>query len=270
MKYSHFEALVLGVGGTAVLGSMALSYETLVPEEALAQLLLLGVLAAAVHYGRNAGFVAAIAASIAYVVMRMPLVMSAGGLSVDIVSIVLVRVLTYGLVGIVGGELCSRIRYVFARLEDSDSVDDWSRIFNQRFILRSLDNASGQYARYETPYSVVLIELSGHLMTDIRVARQRSLVRGVADYVRNDIRLVDEAGRLDDGRFMVVLPHTPRTGAEVVAKRLHAGVCDVLGARDESVNVAFLGTPEDTGELERLRESLREVAPAAQLSVSRT
>ncbi len=269
MKYSRFEALVSGVGAAAILGALALSAQgALVIEEVVAQVLLLFVLLAAVHWGRNGGFIAAIVASLIYVFARIPLVAEQGALSWDVASLVLVRVLSYGLIGIVGGELCSRIRYIFARLEDSSSVDEWSQVFNQRFIARALESAAGQFTRYQTPFSVVILGISDALFTDLRAAKQRSMVRGVASHIRSDIRLVDEAGRLDDGRFLVVLPHTPLSGALVVSDRLHRGVCNVLGAREDSVDVKVLGAPENTEDLLELKRLLTLQAEGAQSTSS--
>lgn len=257
MKYSRFEALVLVVGGLSVLGSLFFSLGgQVVAEEIVAQLLLLAVLFSAVHWGRSGGFIAALAASGIYFVMRVPLVLAEGGLTLELVSLLAVRILTYGLIGIVGGELCTRIKYIFARLEGSASIDESSHIYNQRFIVRTLETAGGQFARYDTPYSVVVIELSRQIMGDLRVSKQHAMIRGVASYIRGDVRLVDEAGRLDDGRFLVVLPHTTKSGGSVVGDRLHRGVCDTLGALDDSVSVTVLGTPEDASQLVELRVSL--------------
>jgi len=258
MRYSRFEALVLAVGAAAIVGSVFFSLDGApLVQEVIAQLLLLGVLVAAVHWGRKGGFVAATLASVAYIVMRIPMLLDqSAALSVDALSLILVRVLTYGLVGIVGGELCGRIRYIFARLEGGNSIDEWSRVFNQNIIARTLESASSQFARYDTPFSVVLIELAPRLFTDLRVSKQRAMVRAVASHLRNDIRLVDELGRLEDGRFVVVLPHTSREGASVAAERLRAGVCDKLGAKPESVGLELLATPEDMERLDRLRQEL--------------
>jgi len=270
VKYSQFETLVLSVGTIAILGTLAVSNQgALVIEEVVGQILMLVVLFAAVHWGRNGGFIAAVLASVIYGVIRIPLV-AQDGLTADIAMILIVRVLSYGLVGIVGGELCGRIRYIFAKLEDSSSVDDWSQVFNQRFITRAFESACGQFSRYQTPYSIIMIALADNLLEDLRPSKQRSLIRGVASYVRNDIRLVDEAGRLDDGRFLVLLPHTPREGALVVAERLHHGVCNVIGARDESVTIEVLGAPEDFDAMVSLRTALSAQTESGQPSVSCT
>lgn len=270
MKYSQFEILVLSVGTVAILGTLAVSSQgALVIEEVIGQVLMLVVLFAAVHWGRNGGFIAAVLASVVYGVVRIPFV-AQDGLTFDVAMILLVRVLSYGLVGIVGGELCGRMRYIFAKLEDSSSVDEWSQVFNQRFITRAFESASGQFSRYQTPYSIIKITLADSLLGELRPSKQRSIVRGVASYVRNDIRLVDEAGRLDDGRFLVLLPHTPRDGALIVAERLHHGVCNVIGARDESVTIEVLGAPEDFDALVSLRAALSVQPESGQLSVSST
>ncbi len=87
MKYRLFEGIVLVVGGAAILGSVLLSFGApLITEEVIAQLLLFGVLVGAVHWGRNGGFIAATIASLIYIVMRIPLVVAAEGLTADVVD----------------------------------------------------------------------------------------------------------------------------------------------------------------------------------------
>ena len=61
MRDTRFEQLVLLIGGAAILGALALSYASGPPEsaEAVAQIMLFGVLAAAVKLGRKGGLIAA-------------------------------------------------------------------------------------------------------------------------------------------------------------------------------------------------------------------
>ncbi len=265
MPYARFEKLVIAVGFAAIAGSLFFSYQgTVVIEEIVAQLLLLGVLIGAAHWGRNGGFIAALLASLIYIMMRIPLVIESEGLTGDIAALLAVRVLSYGLVGIVGGELCSRLKYLFARLESSSSVDDWSQVYNQQFITRALETVLGQFDRYHSPFSVVLVEIAPALTAELRPSRHRMLVRGVANHIRNDIRLVDEVGRLDDGRYLIVLPHTPRDGALVAAERVSAGVADVLGAKPDSVTITLLSAPEDRATIAELATELRTESAAAQ------
>ncbi|MBS3956992.1 MAG: hypothetical protein KGZ40_05645 [Clostridiales bacterium] len=258
MPYARFEKLVVAVGFAAIAGSILLSLRgPIVLEEIVAQLLLLGVLIAAAHWGRNGGFIAALAASLIYIVIRIPLVIESEGLTGDLAALLATRILSYGLVGIVGGELCSRLKYLFARLERSSSVDEWSQVYNQHFITRAVESALGHFDRYHAPFSVIAIEVAPALTAELRPSRHRMLVRGIANHIRNDIRLVDEVGRLEDGRYLVVLPHTPHEGALVAAERIAAGIADVLGAKTESVSTHVLSVPEDRTEVSRLIELLQ-------------
>lgn len=258
MQYSRFEQLIIGVGGLAILGSLALSLQSGGPGlvEVVAQLLLFAVLVVAVHWGRRAGMYAALAASLIYIAMRIPVLSSSENLTIEGLLFMVARIAAFGLVGIVGGEVCSRIKYVFARFDDSNTIDDWSRVYNQRHASKAIEQARGRYARYGEPFSLVLIALSPAITVDMTPQRQRSLIRAVANYLRDDIRMVDEVGRLDDGRFVVLLPHTPREGGEVVTARLSAGVRQTIGAKPESVTVQCMGAAEDTMALGALNDEL--------------
>lgn len=258
MPYRRFEQLVISLGAVSILGALVLSLQEgsngLL--EISAQLLLLGVLMAAVHWGRRGGTLAALAASLVYVAIQIP-VLSASGLTTGDALVLVVRIATFGLVGIVGGEVCARIKYVFARYDDSNSIDEWSRVYNQRYAALSIERARERYARYGEPFVLVLIRLSNALTADLTPSRQRTLVRAVASHLRNDVRMVDEVSRLDDGRFCILLPHTPHAGGVVVMERVVAGVRRALGAKPESVLAECLGAAEDTFALSALTDDLR-------------
>jgi GGDEF domain-containing protein len=250
--------LTIGVGAVAILVTVILSALP-IPDytEIGAQLLLLGVLVGAVHWGRRGGAIAALVASVAYVLMRVPDVMQAGS-SADVLGLLLIRIATFGLVGIVGGELCGRIKYLFVRWNTDASIDATSGVYNERFIARLLLGNMSAFKRYGTPFSIVLMELDGSLTAEMSPGKTAHLVRAVADHIRNDVRLVDDVGRLDDGRFLLLLPHTPRAGAEVVAARMRGGVSDTIGAKTGSVAVRIMSAVEDFDSLE---DVLAEITP---------
>lgn len=261
MNYSRFEQLIIGIGSVSVLGTLAISMRSGGPGvvEVVAQLLLIGVLVAAVHWGRRGGTIAAVVASFVYVAMHVPTLSS--GRNAEDLFIMVVHIASYGLVGIVGGEVCGRVKYIFARLDDSNAIDDWSRVYNQRHAVHVIDQARARYARYGEDFSVVVISLASALTADLRPARQRTLVRAVANHLRDDVRMIDEVARLDDGRFAVLLPHTPKGGGLVVSERVAAGVRRAVGARDESVKYVCYGAAEDTIALDALSSELNRIDP---------
>jgi GGDEF domain-containing protein len=265
VKYPRFEWLTIGVGAVTVLATVVFALRP-APEwtEIIAQLLLMPVLIGAVHWGRKGGMIGALGATLAYVALRLPSIVAVG-LQAEVLQLILIRTVTYGFVGIIGGEICGRIKYFFARLEDSLSIDEHTRVYNQRFIAQLLSNHLGESARYGTVFSVAIVRLAPSLTAELRPSRVRTLVRAVADHIRNDVRLVDDVGRLDDGRYVLVLPHTAKDGAMIAATRVRAGVRDVLGAKDESVSVIVMCCLEDRADIEGLLDSVRVPEPPLQL-----
>lgn len=258
MRETRFETLILVIGGAAILGSLALSLASGGADyvEVVAQLMLFAVLAVAVYRGRRAGLIAAVVASVVYIGLRAPLISASGQISMDLLVIMVARLASFGLVGIVGGDVSSHLKYVIGRLQDSTAVDEWSLVYSQNHIHRSLVAARGRLARYGEPFSVVVVTISESVMAGIPASGRRSLTRGLARHLTSDIRMVDEVARLDDGRFVVMLPHTPKEGGEVVARRQSTGVVGALGASADTVSVVCLGGTEDSVAIDALVASI--------------
>lgn len=244
MEYGRLEKLILLVGGATIALSMGTAVAAGSPEpiELFAQLMLFGVLAAAVRYGRRGGLVAAIVASTVYVVLRLDLV-SGVPLTPTALLLIASRLLAYGIVGIAGGEVCGHIKYSLASVEGRSALDEWSRVYNERWAHKTLDQARGRFRRYGEPFSLVILTVSPSVLAGVRPSRQRALTRIAADRIRADIRMVDEVARLEDGRFLVIMPHTPSEGGQIVGTRLGEIVRKSLGVREEAVKVECLGLP---------------------------
>lgn len=258
MKYSRFETLMISLGAVVILGSLLLGPSVNQPgfwQEAVGQVLIIVVLGAAVHWGREGGSVAAFAATLAYVITRIPL-LSEQGLTKNIFAMIATRVLIYTIVGILGGEIFGRVKYIIAQLEGSSMLDDLTQVYNRRYCGQTLKNGLGQFQRYQVPFSVAVISLAPGLVADLRPSRQRTLLRSTATHIRNDIRLVDDVGYLGDGRFLVILPQTSGSGAEVASDRIRRTVRDLFGAKDESVTATPLALPGDAAAICDLARSL--------------
>lgn len=256
MKYSHFEALALVLGTGAILASIFVSPGSASQSaEVTAQLLLIVVLASALHWGRNGGFIATLVAMAVYVAMRVPLLQSQG-LSADVVTLLVTRAFTYALVGVVGGELSARIKYVFARLENETLIDPHTGVYSSRYAADAIVSGVGQWERYQTEFSVVTITVAQCVYAALKAKRARQIMRQVAGYVRNDIRMVDDLASGPMGTFYVLLPRTDATGASVVAERLSLGVRDLLSARDDAVTANVLSAASDAQPLKNLADAL--------------
>lgn len=256
MKYSHFEALALVLGTGAIIASIFIAPATS-PQaaEVTAQLLLILVLAGALHWGRNGGFLAALIAIAIYVAMRIPLLQSQG-LSTDVVTLLVTRAVTYAVVGIVGGELAARIKYVFAKLSSDTLIDPHTGVYSSRYAADAIASGVGQWQRYQTPFSVVVITLGQGVYAALKTSRSRQLLRQVAGHIRNDIRMVDDLAAGEPWVFHVLLPRTDAAGAAVVAERLTVGLREMLGTRDDAVSAQVLSAERDAQTLKHLVETL--------------
>lgn len=246
MHYNRFEQIVLLVGAAIFLGSLgiALLGGGTTTAEIVAQLLLLLTLAAAVHWGARGGLIGAVVASAIYLgfwISALPV----GTIPPAAYLVLVSRLVAFGLVGVVAGELCGRLKYALAKVAGLPAIDDWSRVYNQRYVREALLQAKGRFDRYGEPVSLVEVRLSPSLVAGMRPARQRSFVRAVAEGIRTDVRMVDDVGRLDDGRFIVILPHTPPEGGRVVMDRLANAVCRTTGAGTDAVTLRCIGLPGD-------------------------
>jgi GGDEF domain-containing protein len=196
-----------------------------------------------------------------YVFMRLPLLLSEG-LTRDMLVLVAARVVTYGVVGIVGGELAGRTKYVFARFDANPLTDETTGVYNGRYAGAAIRSGVARWDRYQMPYSVVRLSLSPALATDLRPQRARHMVRQVASHIRNDIRLVDDLAHLGDGRFLVLFPNTGAAGAAVAGDRLHRGIVAMLDIEDAALEVSVCSTETDPVTLRKLAADL-DPSPAA-------
>lgn len=259
MRYAAFERLVLVLGGASVLATLALASSTgLQLQDVAAQLMVFGVLVGAVHWGRRGGFIAAIIASITYVVIWIPM-LEPDTITAQLLTVMFLRVLAYGLIGIVGGTLCGKMKYVLASLEQGSRVDEVTGIFSEQMLARLIDAAAARFERYAEPFCLVVIELAGDSLRAPITNRDRVLVRHVASHIRGDIRMMDEACRIDDGRFVVLLPHTPKSGGVIVADRLAKDLGKTAAATDQgcSARAQCLCAAEDTEAIAKFRSGLR-------------
>jgi len=244
MSYPLFEILALSVGSVSILLAVIATVVSTghVGVETVAQLLLLVVLVGAVRRGRRGGTSAAMLAIAAYICMRVPLAVR-HGLEPDTIVLVLVRVSSYAGIGIGGGTVCGRIRQLLARLDGRSNIDPDTRLYSEEFIARTVRGLLLQYRRRRKPFSVVFVTLGGGSAADPDA--QHRLVRAVAKYIRKGVRLTDDVARLDDGRFMLVLPHTEKSGATSAWTRISYGLRSLLEPADGSSSAEILGVVED-------------------------
>jgi GGDEF domain-containing protein len=255
MKYRKLELLLMSVGLIAILISIFTSLLNGAQiDELIGQALFVPVLILALHYGRHYGYTGAIVAALILLIIKtqklgdLNLANSEG-------RQVLMQAVAFGLVGIFGGELAVRMKYVMAKITNEQFVDDDTKVFSERYVHDLIGRLLSGYHRHHRPFAILFIEVSWPKPISEH-SKAKQLGR-IANIIRGNVRLVDEVGYLNDGRFCLVLPDATCDSANIVYERLkklyggsqhyfHVSAewsCDILGLPEDESAIAQLATP---------------------------
>ncbi|MDI6822198.1 MAG: diguanylate cyclase [Actinomycetota bacterium] len=259
-KYAMFELLVLIFGaGTVFVLILSSPWQT--PVEITAQLLLIPILVGVLHYGRKGGLVTFPLASAVYLAIRVPDIIKIG-LVGPIFQLLIVRVLVYGVVGIGGGMICSRIKYLFARLERQDLIDDVTSLYNPNYLAQLIERYEQEFKRYQNPFSVAILKIDSKAFNKLKEAQLRTQLREMGSTIRNNTRAVDEVGRVSNTEFGLIFPYTNASRATVAGKRIQKLVANYLKKQryfvenDVKIRLEIFGYLDDKRRLRRLRRRL--------------
>lgn len=252
MRYRKLELLLMSVGLVGIAISILVSLlNGARPSELIGQALFMPVLVLALHYGRHYGYASAIIAAMILLMLKTremgPLDLGAAG-----TRLVLLQAVAFGLVGILAGELAARIKYVVAKIADEEFVHDETKVFSQHYIVKLIAKLLSGYERNGRPFTIIVLDINWQSPTTA-AAKSKQLAR-IANVLRSHVRLVDEVAHLDDGRFCLVLPDTPPSGAQTVHERLrkaYAGSRRLFHFSAEWTE-RILSMPDDENEIRAL------------------
>jgi diguanylate cyclase (GGDEF)-like protein len=115
-----------------------------------------------------------------------------------------------------------------AQLEELVQTDLLTGLYTRRHFESALQEHCAEAARYKVPLSCLMLDLDhfkdvndtfGHDMGDI-------VLREVAGILLHNAREADMVARFGGEVFVILLPHTPRGGAKVIADRLCQAVAN--------------------------------------------
>jgi diguanylate cyclase (GGDEF)-like protein len=116
----------------------------------------------------------------------------------------------------------------FARVQELTISDEWTGLYNARFLMRFLDEETRRARRYRHSLSVIFFDLDHFKLVNDRNGHAvgSGLLRYVGEVVRACVRDTDRAIRYGGDEFVVVMPETPKCGAMVMAERLRERVAE--------------------------------------------
>lgn len=234
MKYSHFEILAMVVGAGAVLSSILAPIangKSTTVQEVVGQVLILVVLFGGLQFGRR-GALISVAASIAvYAVFVFTFSTESIGAGTA-AELLLLRSIIFAVVGLIGGELNVRLKYLFAKLEHHDYVDDITSLYNTRYLSKLIDRALSEYDRYGHVFSISSIHVNEEIFSPMKKSAYNKAVREMGNsLVRGNIRSADEAARAGGAFFVILFPNTSFDGATIATTRIKNKVESYLDRR---------------------------------------
>lgn len=207
--------------------------------EVVATLLFVPVFLAFVFRGVWGGVIGALVAIAVYTAMRSPAIDAIG--FGEFAGLITSRAAAYLIFGAIGGWSTQVLEGSLEKLELYDEVDDETGLYNARHLLNQIDLESARARRYQTLYSLVLLDLPGAPISALKARERRSLMRDLGRLLGEGVRNVDHVVHARDGelhRFAVVLPETAQEGAEVFRGRFDERIRHYLGERGVSVDGA--------------------------------
>ena len=262
MNFRRFEWIVLVIGSVPIVGAVVMVLVRsgrLEPVETVAQFLLLWILVTAVLGGRPGGLAASLTATLVYVLLRT------WGISVDewtasfALSLAL-RVLSFGVLGVLLGETSSRAPYEIARATRDPGYDDWSRVFGQPQAFDTISELLRLFAQSGRPFGVVVVSPAVAPLEATPAMRRRQ-ARSLAARLRSEVRPSQPVARLNDGRFVILLPSVRARSLKRFSGHLEEALRERRGDAPESLfTVTAYAVPEDEPEVRLL---LEEISPSS-------
>lgn len=106
------------------------------------------------------------------------------------------------------------------QVEDLRLTDELTGLPNRRAISQALDLHVSRSRRYQNPLSVVLAYVDIHRPAGVQPLSTDPVILGVARFLRDRLRWVDQIARWEEHIFLLVLPETTENDARNLLEKI--------------------------------------------------
>ncbi len=112
---------------------------------------------------------------------------------------------------------------------------------NRRALLQGLEPQVSRSRRYENPLSVLCLKIDNleQLDTEYGAGSGEQAIIALSQVLKDQLRWVDMAGRMDVDEFLVILPETPELAAIDLASKLRARIATLQVAGSDGRAMAL-------------------------------
>jgi GGDEF domain-containing protein len=264
LNYPTARRLLVAAGLVVLLVTAGVMYIRRVDGvEVAAVLLFIPIFLAFVYWEVVGGLVAGVLASLAYLFLRLDAIEQVG---LDTFrGHLLSRTAAYLAFGVVGGWAASQIESSLTKLDLYDQIDDRTGLFNARFLVQDTDLEMARSQRYQTLFSVVVIDVPAAALAGLSRRQRDNTLKGLGKVLRESVRTVDRVVHAEDSerhRLAVVLPETADQGAATFSARLEDWVAGYLkgrGAGTDALVTRHMSFPDDEAGIRQLRDEFAAV-----------
>lgn len=124
--------------------------------------------------------------------------------------------------------VCLRAKDRYDQLRAQAVIDELTGVYNRRYLDEQLGSRLAEAKRYDSPFSIGLVDVDhfkavndtyGHPVGDEVLAETAGLIR-------RQMRKEDLLSRYGGEEFALMLPHTDRLGAAILAERVREAVAE--------------------------------------------
>lgn len=156
---------------------------------------------------------------------------------------------------IVGTRIIQRERMLQDEMVRLSQQDHLTGLFNRRRITELLQSEIERALRYQTKFSVILMDIDHFKAVNDRLGHQAGdeVLMGIADIVRSGVRAADLVGRWGGEEFVIISPETDIGGsyslAEKIRTRLESADLGEAGHKTASFGVTAFDDGDDVESL---------------------
>ena len=127
-------------------------------------------------------------------------------------------------------------------LEKAVMFDGLTKLYNHKFIFEILSKEMSGAKRYDSPLSVVMLDLDHFKQVNDTFGHQvgDEVLVSVASALKETIRESDLAGRYGGEEFLIILPSTDLEAAKVVAEKIRSAI-DQLTWNQPGLHITISG-----------------------------
>src|SRR5438270_2009847 len=236
LSYNQVRILMLVAGLVLLAVTAGVNYVRRVETaEVAAILFFIPIFVAFVFWDWKGGLIAAALATAGYVALREPAIHAIG--AGRFTSLIFSRSIAFFAFGAIGGLANQQLRGSLTKLDLYDQIDDDTGLFNARYFLQDTDLEMSRARRYQTIFSVTVVDIPAEAIDRLGWRRRRALLRQLGRLLADSVRTVDRAVHArEDGRhrIAVVLPETAAEGARIFTDRLAARLGELVGTQPTS------------------------------------